>query len=359
MRKRLIVFGALLICSVAWNSPRSTADQAQPNQRTVADVGKTSLDSVVLITTNDNLGRSLKEGSGFIISSEGRIVTNHHVIEGAASVTIKLSNGAIFRMESKVADDPDHDIAIIKVAGRNLPALTLISSDLVAVGERVVAIGSPLGLENSVSDGIVSGFREDEKRRKWIQTTAPVSPGNSGGPLLTTDGRVLGVITWGFVVGQNLNFAVPSETITTLISTAGKNSDATAPAVTQPIGLGRTLNLSVWTSMTSGRDYKLRVDGDYLYVEWVNVPPTLAQAGGFIRSELRKTGDIWAGKTRSHLPCQYYNQTRWCSVEAEIEITKIGETRIEGSALTWQKFNCRKCQPESTKMKPFTWIPKE
>jgi serine protease Do len=100
---------------------------------------------------------------------------------------VKLNNGSFFPVEGILADDSDRDIAVIKVRGKNLPVLTIADSDLLAAGDHVVAIGSPLGLENSVSDGIISGFREDEKGRSWVQTTAPISHGNSGGPLLTMD----------------------------------------------------------------------------------------------------------------------------------------------------------------------------
>ena len=99
-------------------------------------------------------------------------------------------------------------MAVLKVSGKGLPFLTLGGAHQTQVGEHVVAIGSPLGLQNTVSDGIVSAIRE-ENGHQWIQTTAPVSHGNSGGPLMNSEGAVIGVITWGVNLqqGQNLNFA--------------------------------------------------------------------------------------------------------------------------------------------------------
>jgi len=99
-------------------------------------------------------------------------------------------------------------LAVLKVSGKGLPFLTLGGAHQTQVGEHVVAIGSPLGLQNTVSDGIVSAIRE-ENGHQWIQTTAPVSHGNSGGPLMNSEGAVIGVITWGVNLqqGQNLNFA--------------------------------------------------------------------------------------------------------------------------------------------------------
>jgi hypothetical protein len=100
--------------------------------------------------------------------------------------------------------------------------LTFANSDSAAVGQSVIAIGSPLGLENSVSNGIVSGLR-DESGRKWIQTTAPASPGNSGGPLINLSGQVLGVLAWKVLGGENLNFAVPSNSVKSLLAFAGSS----------------------------------------------------------------------------------------------------------------------------------------
>lgn len=186
----------LLACSIV------TAAAAQQHQLTVSEVVKSSIDSVVLIVVNDDHGNPSAEGSGFIASPDGKIVTNHHVIAGAHSAIVKLNNGAFFEVDGILADDPDADIAIIKVAGKNLPYLQLASTDSISVGDHVVAIGSPLGLENTVSDGIVSGFRDDGKGHSWIQTTAPASHGNSGGPLLTMDAKVAGVVTWKANAGK-------------------------------------------------------------------------------------------------------------------------------------------------------------
>jgi len=190
----------------------------QQRQLSVSEVVKTSVGSVVLIVVSDENGKPTAEGSGFIASSDGKIVTNHHVIAGAHSAVVKLDNGAFFVVDGVIADDPARDIAVLKVSGKNLPTLTLADSDVISPGDHVVAIGSPLGLENSISDGIVSGFREDSSGRSWIQTTAPVSHGNSGGPLLTMEAKVAGVVTWKASEGENLNFALPSKLIVGFLS---------------------------------------------------------------------------------------------------------------------------------------------
>jgi S1-C subfamily serine protease len=190
------------------------------SQENVADVVKRSSDAIVLIVTSDSTGRETALGSGFLVSSDGKLVTNFHVIKGAHSAVAKLANGAFFPVDGVLAADVDGDLVLLKVPGKGLPFLTLDGSAGVKVGDHVVAIGSPLGLEGTVSDGIVSAIRSETPAKNWIQTTAPVSHGNSGGPLLGMDGNVVGVITWGVNLqeGQNLNFAIPSDKVQSLLA---------------------------------------------------------------------------------------------------------------------------------------------
>ncbi len=337
-------------------------------QTSVADIVKHSSDAVVLITISDSLGHETALGSGFLVSPDGEIVTNFHVIKDAHTATVKLSNGAFFPASGIIASDAKKDLAIIKVDGRGLPFLTLASMDKISPGDHVVAIGSPLGLEGTVSDGIISAIR-DFGDRKLIQTTAPASHGNSGGPLLNLNGEVVGVIALGISpdVGQNLNFAVPCSDVATLLSAARQKS--VKPLDTASAGATNSLSEGVvWTSLTSGHDYSLRQDGDYLYVDVIDLPQNVKEGGGFNRSEMKKDQDgKWHGKTRGRLPCTYSQGigayartlTRWCSVEHDIEIDSISATRIEGVSEFPEKFDCKKCKDEGQPVeKHFTWIPK-
>ena len=131
-----------------------------------------------------------------------------------------MADGSFFPVAGVLEADRDKDLAVLKVDGKGLPFLMIASGPGLHVGDHVVAIGSPLGLEGSVSDGIVSALREEAPGREWIQTTAPVSHGNSGGPLLNMEGSVVGVITWGVNTeqGQNLNFAIPSDVVKSVLS---------------------------------------------------------------------------------------------------------------------------------------------
>jgi Trypsin-like peptidase domain len=347
----MLKIGVMATCLVVVCSCR-----AQVQQHTVSEVVKGTVDAVVLIVVSDDAGKPLAEGSGFIASSDGKIVTNHHVIAGAHSAIVKLNNGAFFPVEGVLADDPVRDIAVLKVAGKNLPVLFLADSDALSAGDHVVAIGSPLGLENSVSDGIISGFREDSKGRSWVQTTAPASHGNSGGPLLTMDEKVAGVITWKNTEGENLNFAVPSKLIAAVLTNSAVRPfgaiSNTEPNSVSPAPLER-----LWTSMTSGYDMKIRIDGDFIYVT-TNLPPALQSTAAFSRAEFKKTGDKWVGKRIVYLPVKYRTGVKWCRYEADTEIDKLSETRIEGKAITWNSMDAKKCEPEHPETRPFVWIPK-
>ena len=357
---RPLQYGVILPCLLAALVSRS------PSQETVADVVKRSSDAVVLIVTSNSAGQETALGSGFLVSADGEIVTNYHVIKEAHSAIVKLSNGAFFPVAGVLASEADKDLAIIKVNGKNLPFLSLGDVDKLHVGDHVVAIGSPLGLEGTVSDGIVSAVR-DVASKKWIQTTAPVSHGNSGGPLLDMNDQVVGVITWGvnLELGQNLNFAAPSTEVMALLVTAHKQARP-LESVASKSDAAFTEG-AVWTSMTSGHDYTIRQDGDYLYIDWVNIQSEIKTAGGFVREELKKGADgKWRGKAHARLPCTYTKglgvyartYTNWCSRDDDIEIDLMSEKRIEGVAAYWKRFDCKKCEAKEVEQRPFTWIPK-
>jgi len=250
------------------------------------------------------------------------------------------------------------------VPGKNLPSLALADAGRMQVGEHVVAIGSPLGLQNTVSDGIISAIRDEVKEGQWVQTTAPASPGNSGGPLLEPQGQVVGVITWGvnLQLGQNLNFAAPASSVRLLLAHSHELRPLGSIKSTSPV----LANRSIWTSLNTGHDYKVKTDGDYIYGDWVNMPASLQATGAFVRSEVNKAIDgVWRGKTRSYLPCQYKDTwtaqvvTKWCREESDLEIDKVSDSRIEGKATGWDSYDCRKCQPKGEKQVPFTFIPKD
>jgi len=152
-------------------------------------------------------------GSGFIVSADGRILTNNHVVEGADKITVTMSDGR--NLEAKILGrDPTFDLAIIKVEGTNLPVLEMGDSDKSEVGEWVVAIGNPYGLEHTVTVGVISAknrsiHAENVNFDGFLQTDAAINPGNSGGPLIDLNGKVVGINTAIVPFAQGIGFAVP------------------------------------------------------------------------------------------------------------------------------------------------------
>jgi S1-C subfamily serine protease len=182
---------------------------------------KNSIDAVVLIVVRDAKGSVVGQGSGFFVSSDGYLVTNHHVISNAVSAMAKLKSGTYYDIEGVALLDCDADLAVLKVTaiGVQFPNLPLGNSLRVEVGERVMAIGSPYALEASISEGIISGIRQSDRTKiSFFQTTTPVSPGSSGGPLLNSKGEVIGIVNASLPQAQNINFAVPSERLKALLS---------------------------------------------------------------------------------------------------------------------------------------------
>jgi len=162
-------------------------------------------------------------GTGFIVGEDGQIATNLHVIAGGGTkITVRLVDGAEFQVKRVIAIDPQRDLAVISIDATNLPTLKLGDSDLVSAGDRVVAIGNPLGvLDYTVSDGLISSVRPLDESVTVLQISAPISEGSSGGPLFNPYGEVIGISTFIAVKGQNLNFGVPSNYLLPLINRKG------------------------------------------------------------------------------------------------------------------------------------------
>jgi S1-C subfamily serine protease len=157
-------------------------------------------------------------GSGFIVSNDGHVVTNAHVVEGADTVVITLKDGRTF--DGKVVGtDPVTDVAAVKIEATDLPTVTLGSSKNLTPGQWAIAIGNPLGLDSTVTAGIISAIDRSssqvgipDRRVQFIQTDAAINPGNSGGPLLNDRGEVIGINTAIRADAQGLGFAIPIET---------------------------------------------------------------------------------------------------------------------------------------------------
>jgi len=188
-----------------------------PRKGSLADLIETLEPAVVRINVNKRGTSAI--GSGFVVDENGLIVTNYHVVQGARTATATFANGTSFDVEGFRLLSPEKDIAILQLAKPNgkLPFIRL-AERLPRKGDSTVTLGAPKGLSFSASQGIVSAIRKDTElsgyglaeQGTWIQTTAPISPGNSGGPLVSSEGLVIGANTWTVTTGQNLNFAISS-----------------------------------------------------------------------------------------------------------------------------------------------------
>lgn len=172
--------------------------------------------SAVAIETFDARNEKLSRGSGFFIDSD-RVVTNRHVIDNAYRAEVHSHNGTIYPVKGVIAVDAEGDLALLRIdapPGQVRPLVLDRTSP--QEGESVVVIGNPLGLEGSVTNGIVSAVRDIPTFGRIIQITAPISPGSSGSPVVNMQGQVIGVATLQVTGGQSVNFAIPSERISQL-----------------------------------------------------------------------------------------------------------------------------------------------
>lgn len=188
-----------------------------PPERSVRELVNQLGESVVQVRTPGGLG------SGFIINEEGFLITNFHVIEGETQISIEVyhqKNGDLDRRSYKqvkiIAINKFQDLALLKIEDKDAPKFARVSlgdSEILAVGERVFAIGSPLGLERTVTEGIVSTKTREMQGDLYLQTTAQINPGNSGGPLFNLRGEVIGVTNMKITFGEGLGFAIPIEAV--------------------------------------------------------------------------------------------------------------------------------------------------
>lgn len=177
--------------------------------------------SIVAIYTFNNQGHGLMQGSGFFINNQGDVITNWHVIENAHSAVIKTFEGHSYLVKEILGGSKASDLALLSVDIRNDSVQGLpISRSMPEIGERVLVMGNPLALEFSVSDGIIAAIRNipEYSNGEVIQITAPVSPGSSGSPVMNMQGEVIAVAFYVYFHGENLNFAIPSQSVIDIIN---------------------------------------------------------------------------------------------------------------------------------------------
>ena len=221
-------------------------------------------------------------GSGFIVSEDGRVLTNAHVVEGADTVQVTLKDGRSFEGEV-LGVDPVTDVAVIDIDANDLP-MVKVNEDELLPGEAAIAIGNPLGLDNTVTVGIISATGRTsgqvgiaDKRVDFIQTDAAINPGNSGGPLLNAKGEVVGMNTAIISGAQGLGFAIPAEAFQRISSQLVANGKVDHPFIgIQMVNLSPELRESV--NADPNRGFTVESDDGVLVAEVVPGSPA-AKAG--------------------------------------------------------------------------------
>ena len=252
-------------------------------------------------------------GSGFIVASDGRLITNAHVVDGADTVLVTLNDGRTFEGKVKGVDDLT-DVAAIKIDVKDLPIAPMGRSDRIVPGQWAIAIGNPLGLDNTVTVGIISATGRSssqvgipKKRVRFIQTDAAINPGNSGGPLLNDKGEVIGVNTAIRANAQGLGFAIPIETAVKIANQLFEKGKADHPF----LGVQMVeLTPKIKEEMSEQLEVKLSQDRGVLVVRVVEDSPA-AKAGILKGDILQKVNDIAV-----NTPTQ---------VQEEVEMRAIGE----------------------------------
>ena len=209
-----------------------------------AEIARRVTPSVVTITT------STGHGSGVIVDRSGIVVTNLHVIQGETNIAVELSNGDIYDHLEVVSYDERRDLVVLKIRAFNVAPTTLGDSDDVQVGHEVVLVGSPEGFDSTVSEGVISAVRDTGVGYRMLQTTAPASPGSSGGGMFNTYGQLIGIVTLQHRDGQNLNFALPINYVRGLLS---NDSTMTLDELQTRVESANTVNSST-TDPASSRD---------------------------------------------------------------------------------------------------------
>ncbi|MBQ3409953.1 trypsin-like peptidase domain-containing protein, partial [Candidatus Saccharibacteria bacterium] len=222
-------------------APGQDGNSANFTEGSIAEVVSRVSPSVVSIVTevrtNSWYGTSTSSaaGTGFILTDDGYIMTNKHVIDGAKNITVVLEDGTTYTNTKLIGTDPLNDAAILKIDATNLTPVTLGDSKTISTGQSVIAIGNALGVYgNSVTSGVISGTGRSiiaadstgeayESLTDLIQTDAAINSGNSGGPLVNATGQVIGINTATSESGENIGFTIPISSVKGIINTAIKN----------------------------------------------------------------------------------------------------------------------------------------
>jgi S1-C subfamily serine protease len=280
-----------------------------------------------LPTPDDKVERGT--GSGFILTEDGRLVTNAHVVAGADSVQVTLKDGRT--LAGKVIGiDPVTDVAAVKINATGLPTVLLGSSETLIPGQWAIAIGNPLGLDNTVTAGIISATGRSssqvgvpDKRVNFIQTDAAINPGNSGGPLLNDRGEVIGINTAIRADAQGLGFAIPIETATRIVDQLFQRGKAEHPYLgVQMLDLTPALREEI--NRNPNADLKVTQDQGVLIARLADNSP--ASLGGLLPGDIIQK--INGTPVKSSTDVQAQVESSKIGTTLEIEVSRNAQTQI-------------------------------
>jgi S1-C subfamily serine protease len=216
-----IVVGFAGYVGARWGSKGLARPATAPRRATALEVITKQIPAVLTVYIYDQRGQPIAQGSGFLLNSDGLGATNFHVLREARSAEAKLGDGRLYQILRVEAYDAGQDVAIFRIGRRmgeeiewpkDLPHIVVGSSADISIGDHIATVSSPEGLQGTVTDGLVSAIRADSGQN-FLQITAPISPGSSGGPVFDLQGRVVAIAEAQFTEGQNLNFAIPIESL--------------------------------------------------------------------------------------------------------------------------------------------------
>jgi len=267
-------------------------------------------------------------GSGFIIGSDGRLITNAHVVDGAETVQVTLKDGTTYEGEV-LGTDSFTDVAVIKIEAENLPTVDFGDAENLIPGEWAIAIGNPLGLDNTVTVGIISALGRSstqvgvpDKRVRFIQTDAAINPGNSGGPLLNSQGEVIGINTAIRADAQGLGFAIPIETANRIANQLFAKGQADHPYLgVHMVNLDARSKNEINTSEEF--DFKIPQIEGVLVVRVM--PRSPAEKGGF------KPGDVITkvGKKPVKKSIQVQEQVELSTIGTDLKVAIIRDGKLK------------------------------
>ncbi len=268
-------------------------------------------------------------GSGFILSSDGRLITNAHVVEGTEEVKVTLKDGRSFDGQV-VGSDPVTDVAVVKIEATDLPTVNLGKAENLTPGEWAIAIGNPLGLDNTVTVGIISALGRSssqvgvpEKRVSFIQTDAAINPGNSGGPLLNATGEVVGINTAIRANAQGLGFAIPVETAERIANQLFSKGKVEHPY----LGIQMvTVTPELREKINQDQDFDLKVTQDDGVLIVRVVPGSPAQRAGFKTGDIIKT--VGSKPVKNATEVQQGVEASEVGSQLNVEVLRNGKTKL-------------------------------